>query len=374
MTHFANCYERNKSMKLNIKLLASMLVLVPVAANAQRASGLPGLQVYGRIDLSMNHVRFDSKPGTPSSQGTYVTSDTSFIGFRGTEDLGDGLRAYFKLEHGFNADTGAPSSPTIYWSRESLVGIGSSTWGSVQLGYQYSPAQWLTTKVDPFGRSGTGSIVQFFQQSGATGPRGFTATTANTIGYLSPPELPLFARVVIGTDEGVAPYSKPFMFSVEHTGDRHFIGLSHDRVKVAGSAAGQPAKVNVTDTTTAVGATYRFDNFKLHGYYIRNKLDGTNGMNGGLLGISVPFGQSELTLSALRRNRNDVADSDATQIAVRLTHYFSKRSLVYAGVARHINHGTSAFAPNPARQDFAAGTPAAGQSSAGLQFGMRHLF
>lgn len=360
-------------MKLRrLDALASILALAPLCAAAQGASGL---QVYGRVDVSLNHVRFhDNKPGVAASHGTYVSSDTSFIGFRGSEDLGGGMRAYFKLEHGFNADTGAPSSAAIYWSRESLVGLGSARWGAIQLGYQYSPAQWLTTKVDPFGRSGTGSVVQFFQQSGATGPRGFTATTANTLGYLSPPGLPVFARVVVGTDEGVAPFSKPFMLSLEHTGERYFVGVSYDRIKVAGSAAGQPAKVNVTDATAAVGATYRFDNFTLHGYYIRNRLDGTQGMKGGMVGVSIPLGQSELTFSALRRDRADAADSDASLLAARWTYFLSKRTRIYAGVGHHINHGTAAFAPNPARMDFAAGTIAAGQNSTGLQLGMRHLF
>jgi predicted porin len=352
-------------------LLAGLVSLHPVGALCQGASTL---QVYGRIDVSVNHVRFDSTPRTRSTNGTYVSSDTSFIGFRGSEDLGGGMRAYFKLEHGFNADRGEPSSANTFWSRESLVGIAHSGLGSIQLGYQYSPAQWLTTKVDPFGRSGTGSIVNFFQQSGVTGPRGFTATTANTIGYLTPAGLPFFGRIVVGASEGVLPYSRPVMFSLENVGERHFVGVSYDRIKVSGASAGQPTRLNVTDTALAVGATYRFDLLKVHGYYIRNRVEGTNGMTGRLAAVSVPVGQSEFVLSALHRDRSDAADSDASLIAARWTYFLSRRTLTYVGVGRHVNHGTAAFGLNPARTDFVAGLPATGQGNQGVQVGVRHLF
>ncbi len=59
------------------------------------------LQIYGRMDASFNAVNIR---GAGSSKT--VSSDTSFIGFRGTEDLGDGVSAFFKLESQIASDTG----------------------------------------------------------------------------------------------------------------------------------------------------------------------------------------------------------------------------------------------------------------------------
>jgi GBP family porin len=358
----------------NTKRVSLLLALAASAPAFAQPQGVSTVQIYGRIDLSVNSVNIGATARAPGSSGTYVSSDTSFFGFRGSEDLGGGLRAFFKMENGFNADTGTTSSATTFWSRESLVGIGHAQWGSLSAGYQYSPAQWLTTKVDPFRRSGTGSMVNLFQQSSGTGPRGFMATTANTVVYTSPVGAGFFGRALVGVDEGVAPFSKPVAFSLEHSGDRHFVGVSYDRVKVAGSAIGQPARVNAVDTTYAIGATYDFTHVKLHGYYINNRIEGTHGMTGAMLGVTVPLRQSEITASVQRRNRSDAANSDASLLAVRYTHFLSKRSLIYVGAGRHTNHGTAAFGLNPARMDFAAGAVSQGATVSGYQVGIRHLF
>jgi GBP family porin len=352
-------------------LVLALFAAAPAFAQHQGASTV---QIYGRIDLSVNAVRVDPTARASGSSSTYVSSDTSFFGFRGSEDLGGGLRAFFKMESGFNADAGTTSSATTFWSRESLVGIGHAKWGALSAGYQYSPAQWLTTKVDPFRRSGTGSVVNLFQQSSGTGPRGFMATTANTLVYTSPAGAGFFGRALLGVDEGAAPYSRPVAFSLEHSGDRHFVGVSYDRTKAAGAAIGQPARVNATSSTYTIGATYDFTQVKLHGYYISNRIEGSDGMTGTMLGITVPLGESEITASMQRRNRSDAANSDASLLAVRYTHFLSKRSLIYVGAGRHTNHGSAAFGLNPARMDFVAGTVSRGATVRGYQIGMRHLF
>src|SRR6267142_2250916 len=63
------------------------------------------VEIYGIVDVG---VVFEG--GNAAGSITKVTSGVesgSRIGFRGREDLGDGLSAYFVLESGFSADTGA---------------------------------------------------------------------------------------------------------------------------------------------------------------------------------------------------------------------------------------------------------------------------
>ena len=64
--------------------------------------------LYGVVDASVDITDSgDASGATTSSSGqrtTKISSNVSRIGFKGTEDLGDGLKAIFQLETAFNAD------------------------------------------------------------------------------------------------------------------------------------------------------------------------------------------------------------------------------------------------------------------------------
>jgi predicted porin len=58
-------------------------------------------------------------------------------GFLGTEDLGDGNSAVFRLENGFNINTGASSNAADQFSREAWVGLENKRFGRLTFGRQY---------------------------------------------------------------------------------------------------------------------------------------------------------------------------------------------------------------------------------------------
>ena len=60
----------------------------------------------------------------------------SFLGFRGSEDLGDGMRALFRIETGINTDNGTPANATKFWNRQSFVGL-ENQWATITLGRQF---------------------------------------------------------------------------------------------------------------------------------------------------------------------------------------------------------------------------------------------
>ncbi len=327
------------------------------------------------MDASINVHRFSAHAGQPGFTNRYISSDTSRWGIRGTEDLGGGMNAYFKLEHGFNVDTGAPSSPAAYFNRESIVGLGHRSFGSVQLGSQFTPSIWLTSKVDPFQRGNTGAILTLFQQGGPAGPRGYPSQYNNAVQYISPSWSGLLARAIIATNEGQAPFGNPKSLSLEYTADRLFVGGTLERVNTTGSTVGQPARASVSNTTGLLGATYRFDGFKLHGLLIKNRIEGTTGMRGGMVGVSVPVPTGELQATYQRRDMRDAANSDATLVAVQYLHVLSKRTSLYVGAARQRNDGAAAFGIWPSRLDpGAAALPRAGGDVSAYQAGIRHVF
>ncbi|RYH22223.1 MAG: porin, partial [Alcaligenaceae bacterium] len=151
------------------------------ALTASTASAQSNVNLYGLIDVSVNSVRFAPAGTAPALTYTTLSSDASRLGFRGTEDLGSGRRAYFKLEIGYQLDTGAQTNAAQLWNREAFVGLGDQALGSIQLGSQFSPEVYSTGKVDPFGRFGLGSITTLFQG----GSRGWSVTSNNAIQYIT---------------------------------------------------------------------------------------------------------------------------------------------------------------------------------------------
>ena len=66
--------------------------------------------------------------GVPTIKG--MSSGNSYIGFRGTEDLGGGLKAIFQLEGVALPDSGTGGT----WNRNTFVGVGNDAFGTIKLG------------------------------------------------------------------------------------------------------------------------------------------------------------------------------------------------------------------------------------------------
>ncbi len=110
------------------KLLAvafACAMAIPIIALAQSH-----VTLYGTIDTG---IRNQSKVRTPTGDGS-LTSMTSGLrvgdrwGIKGSEDLGDGLKAHVNLEGAYSSDTGdaqtAGSSKGLF-GRTAIVGLSS---------------------------------------------------------------------------------------------------------------------------------------------------------------------------------------------------------------------------------------------------------
>ncbi len=133
-----------------------LLAACALAACAAPAFAQSSVTVYGRVDLSIAQ-QADAVANKEIRNGS-----GSRLGFRGTEDLGDGLKAVFHIEHRFNADTGAPANTTRLWEGKSIVGLQGS-FGTVSLGREENPAYTFgQTVADPWGTdtvASNGTIV-----------------------------------------------------------------------------------------------------------------------------------------------------------------------------------------------------------------------
>jgi hypothetical protein len=74
----------------------------------------------------------------------------SRIGFKGTEDLGDGLYADFMLEGGINVDTGGSAQGGQLFGRQAYFDIRKASIGTLSAGRQYGSVYTLTSDFSIF--------------------------------------------------------------------------------------------------------------------------------------------------------------------------------------------------------------------------------
>lgn len=120
--------------KLSRVSVAAALSALAMSAYAQQTSSV---EVYGMVGAS--YTKKNNQGATNASLTELSTNSmaVSYLGFRGREDLGNGMAAVFRLESGLSPDNGTIGRPVAYFDRQAFVGLTSNTWGAVTLGRQF---------------------------------------------------------------------------------------------------------------------------------------------------------------------------------------------------------------------------------------------
>lgn len=126
----------------------AILGSVAIGGHAAEADGST-VVLYGAVDAGVAYTH----AGTTTIKENSGMGATSRLGFVGTEDLGGGLKAGFRLESAFQTDTGVAGSTTrqgdsSLFNRDAHIWIGSDSLGFIKLGKQL-PSQ-IPTSLDPF--------------------------------------------------------------------------------------------------------------------------------------------------------------------------------------------------------------------------------
>ena len=179
-----------------VSLAVAMLGLA-ASANAQSS-----VQLYGLIDASVGTFQTaGAKKVTRLDSGNM---STSYLGFKGSEDLGGGLRANFALDSFLLVDSGgAGRVPGVdaFWARNAWVGV-TGGFGGLRLGRMGTPL-FVSTLIfnawgDSFGYSP--AIRQYFSAPYGTPVVGDTGWN-NAIGYGTPSMGGLSANVLFALGE-----------------------------------------------------------------------------------------------------------------------------------------------------------------------------
>ena len=152
------------------------------------ASGLAAAQssvtVFGVIDIGVQ--RLSNGPNSLSLM-SIDGLQTSRLGFRATEDLGDGLSAGFHLEGALSPDTGGS---TLDFRRRSTVSLSSKDLGELRVGRDYTPTFWNISRFNAFGTNGVGAASNLiYGFDGLSGTASTVVRSNNSVGYFLPGNL-----------------------------------------------------------------------------------------------------------------------------------------------------------------------------------------
>lgn len=113
------------------KLLIGLAATGLTAGMASTAFAQTNVTIYGSLDTSVSYI--SNLGGGSVARVDQGTMQPDRIGFKGSEELGNGLRANFQLESGFYTDTGSLANASFLFNRLSIVGL-SGNFGAVVAG------------------------------------------------------------------------------------------------------------------------------------------------------------------------------------------------------------------------------------------------
>lgn len=130
-------------MKRIARTLIGASSLLSAAAYAQTS-----VTLYGIVDQSIRYTTNANAANNSKIELTNGAITNSRWGLRGTEDLGNGVKALFQLENGFDPDTGAANQGGSIFGRKAFVGLSSSA-GTIKLGRQNTEGFNFFADYDP---------------------------------------------------------------------------------------------------------------------------------------------------------------------------------------------------------------------------------
>jgi predicted porin len=331
---------------------ASLLVAgASFGAVAQEAAQV---QVYGLVGAYA--ARIERSGGTPAvTQLGHGGLTTSFLGVRGTENLGGGNKVVFALESFFQTDTGGQgrNATDPLFSRNAYVGLEGG-FGRLTVGRQTNPTYINMALLSPFGNSVVFSplVLHNFVASYNGALIGDTVWN-NAVQYTTPRVGGLAGNVIYGVGE------------VAGSSGTANLGLHANYVKDGFSAAfsAQRFRVPVTAPLSQqkaylLGAAYDFKAVKVFGSVSKSEADGTlNDTRTWDLGLKLPVTAKGALLAEYahtRRMRALVPDNLRKTASLGYDHFLSKRTDLYAIYMRDKQTG---FEPGDS-----------------IAFGIRHTF
>ncbi|MFM0596489.1 MULTISPECIES: porin [Paraburkholderia] len=355
---------------------------------ASEASSSSSVTLYGIIDTGVEFLNNASATKGQTHDVTRLTSGNlsgSRWGLTGTEDLGGGAKTFFRLESGFNVDSGALLQGGREFGRLAYVGLSDTTYGSLSLGRQgglfldwmslYNPlgnAVYAIKMQDPAFSDRLDNTVRYEHHFGPV-----TALVQYSLGYdnvtygAQPAGDTRNARVI---EAGLRYKSGPLSAAIAY--DQKNGGSTSPTAAHTTKAGGYEGNV---DRRIGVGVRYALASTDLFGgyRYLNSKAIHLSTLSTGpveatsLYWLGATYHASAaLNLSSTAMYQNFYGTSrDPWSFQVDADYFLSKRTDLYLNLAYALNRNGSNLGLNGFGTDVVAG-----KNQVGLMAGIRHTF
>ena len=348
------------------------LIALAVLAASGAAMAQSSVTLYGVLDTGLTYSKGEESVYGMTHLGGNVNSR---LGFRGVEDLGNGLKATFNLEAGMGVDDGTDyfTDNGMAFRRTSTVGLQGS-FGEVRLGRMLTSSYLAVSRYDAFGDTGIGASLAW--------KRDYAARSENAISYSSPN----FSGFKFGAEYGFgerksAANNRYVGLAGTYDNGPLSLGLGYDYANRGHNNDALKADgitpVNAPNLTTwQLGGAYNFGVAKVMGFYKNTKEEAPGAANSIKLktfglGVSAPVGAAGEVKASYNNHKLSDKNGKAQQLSLGYVHNLSKRTALY---------GTYAYLKNKDGVVFGGlngAMPGAGLDSGkqhGLQAGIRHAF
>ena len=312
-----------------------LFTLAAAVAASMPAWAQSNVTLYGVADAGLVYMSNVAGSSRTSIDSGYLQS--ARFGFRGTEDLGDGLSTIFTLESGINLENGANASATSFFNRQAFVGLSSSSLGSLTMGRQYTPIYdqlILLSGAPAFGVSG--GAVDGIPSAGSSASR-FDNTLGGTrldssIKYksVSMSGLSFGAMMVRGEVPGSSSAGQYLSAAVGYNAGAISSGMGYQVRKCTGVTGCTATQDD--DKLFAIGGGYNFGPAKLAAVFTSEKnAKNVKGNDADVFHVMVQVPKDVWLLSAGYQQLNDKTrlNQDVRQYNLSALYFLSKRTSIY---------------------------------------------
>lgn len=355
----------------------SLISIAILGALSNVAMAQSNVTMYGIVDAGVTAERGGVRGNV--TKATSGAASASRIGFKGTEDLGGGLSAIFKLEAGVRVDSGElDNSSNRLFNREAYVGLSSKTAGTLTIGRQYTPYyETLRDVADPFALGMAGTAKNLFPVSGFSTTGVTTAAQTvnngaasgtrndNSIVYKTPSYYGFSGALSysVGEVAGDSSAQRQIGVSGSYTNGDLNVGIAYNNHNNDTTLV----KTNEISYNTLVAVNYDFKVAKAYFAFGNNQgpnsstiaIDSTYSAASGpygrpvvpsdkstnaLIGVTVPVGPAGTVMASYTR-KDDKQDlnRDADQWAVGYSYALSKRTSTYVAFAKIKNKNGASY-------------------------------
>lgn len=365
----------------------SLIALAVAGAFVAQAAMADDVKIYGKADMGFGSVN------NGTSSATQVASQVTKLGFKGSEDMGDGVSAIWQIEQQIDIDgtTTAGGNHFTLASRNSFLGLKSDAAGTVLMGRHDTPYKIATRGLDVFGDQMADNRALL----GGNGGGYHDMRAADVLAYISPKlgdmatiaaayvagaEIPAAAGAIKGKGVSLAG-----MFDIGPV----YAAVAYQAITYGSTATGTLAAAgtiapNDQFKATKVGVGYTvIDPLKLNAVYEKVSSSGTGvadannakGRTDIYVAATYKFGSNDVKLALSKAgNTGNATATGAKQMSVGFDHDLSKATSVYVQYTKISNDTNATYGISTAGTTLQTGTVVAGKSVTGMILGVKHSF